>query len=305
MWSSFWEFPIRFVIISLFLSPSFPLSFQHQDKTSTTRQESYRLVILSSNIDCTLLSLNDTPLDTKQWQNGFFIIAYWFFFSLRLVLYKSFCLSHFDTQHLKAPLSSANERVLFRETGTKISQEPPHQRAIKRTHRREGIYIHGITHFCLQEQHTYCAELSHLFCLFSFVLYKVLMKKREKFYDDAHMSGVQYFVSMYSHCLRVLFVLHHNFFVFPSNVVAFENNVTLILPRVPLPDYRNAGEHCSLYRFILLWKQLASIQSIISLKTCVFVSCVCVYTCVWVCAIHEPSRDLNFCGIILQSVYKK
>lgn len=175
-----------------------------------------------------------------------------FFFSLRTILYKSFCLSHFDTQHLKAPLSSANERVLFRETGTKISQEPPHQRAIKRTHRREGIYIHGITHFCLQEQHTYCAELSHLFCLFSFVLYKVLMKKREKFYDDAHMSGVQYFVSMYSHCLRVLFVLHHNFFVFPSNVVAFENNVTLILPRVPLPDYRNAGEHCSLYRFILL-----------------------------------------------------
>lgn len=304
MWSSFSEFSIRFVIISLFLSPSFPLSFQHQDKTSTTRQESYRLVILSSNIDCTLLSLNDTPLDTKQWQNGFFIIAYWFFFSLRTILRKSFCLSHFDTQHLKAPLSSANERVLFRETGTKISQEPPHQRAIKRTHRREGVYIHGITHFCLQEQHTYCAELSHLFCLFSFVLYKVLMKKREKFYDDAHVSGVQYFVSMYSHCLRLLFVLHHNFLSFLQ---------TWLPLRTTWPWYY-LGSPCLITAtpvniaasFVLFFYENNSLlQSIISLKTCVFVSCVCVYTCVWVCAIHEPSRDLNFCGIILQSVYKK
>lgn len=57
--------------------------------------------------------------------------------------------------------------------------------------------------------------------------------------------------------------------------------------------------------FVLFFYENNSLlQSIISLKTCVFVSCVCVYTCVWVCAIHEPSRDLNFCGIILQSVYK-
>lgn len=76
------------------------------------------------------------------------------------------------------------------------------------------------------------------------------MKTREMLYEDARGSGVQYFVSL--HCFGFFFFYHKFFFL--SNVVALENNMTLMLPRVALPDYRDAGEHRGLFFLFFLLK---------------------------------------------------
>lgn len=57
-------------------------------------------------------------------------------------------------------------------------------------------------------------------------------------------------------CLCIVsgfFFFYHKFF-FLSNVVALENNMTLMLPRVALPDYRDAGEHRGLFFLFFLLK---------------------------------------------------